>query len=250
MNGEVSPGGSHLYRYEDNEVKKFEPAIGDGENIDAISNHIEKYIGKIDSVFHEIISDQVHIDVHWVKPTSRFPFHTLLTSGMSDKPMAVPVGHEDLRYAELCILLPADWEIEGGSYKLMEEVFEEENNYWPVRWLKYIARFPHEYDTWIGASHTIPNGEHAEPFADNTNQGCMFIYPSIVFPADFHQLTTLSGKIINFYSLYPIYKEEMELKLRKGADALLDKFEAHNVSNVVDPTRVNTGLRKKFLGLW
>lgn len=49
----------------------IEPATGDGENIDAISNHIEKYIGKIDCVFHEIISDKVHIDVHWVKQANR-----------------------------------------------------------------------------------------------------------------------------------------------------------------------------------
>ena len=250
MSDEISPGGSHIHKYEDHVPKEFDPAIGDGENIEAISDHIEKYIGKIETVFHEIISDKVHIDVHWVKPSAEFPFHTLVTSGMSDKPMNVPEGLEYLQYAELCILLPADWKIGAESYELMTKVFEEESNYWPVRWLKQLARFPHEYDTWLGAYHTLPNGEDAEPYADNTKLGCMFLYPSIALPPEFRELTINEHKKINFYSLYPIYKEEMDYKLQKGGEAVLDKFEKYNVSNVVDIDRENTCTRKKFLGLW
>ena len=69
-------------------------------------------------VFHELISDQVHIDLHWVKPTAERPFHTLVTSGMSNLPMTTPPGAEEVRYAELSICLPADW-------KLSEEDFKE-----------------------------------------------------------------------------------------------------------------------------
>lgn len=47
----------------------FEGASGDS-SIDEISDHIEKNVGKIHMVFHELVSDQVHIDVHWVKPTT------------------------------------------------------------------------------------------------------------------------------------------------------------------------------------
>lgn len=47
-----------------------------------------------------------------------------------------------------------------------------------------------------------------------------------------------------------IYKEEMDYKLRKGSDALLDKFEQFRVSNIIDVNRVNTCVRKKFLGLF
>lgn len=250
MSDETSPGGSHIHRYEDHVEKGFEPASGDGENIVAISDHIEKYIGKIESVFHEIISDKVHIDIHWVKPSARYPFHKLITSGMSDMPMNVPKGYEHLRYAELCILLPVDWKLEARSYALMEEVFSDERNYWPVRWLKNIARFPHEFNTWIGAYHTMPNGQDADPFADNTELGCMFIYPSIMLPQEFSTLSVSENKLINFYSLYPIYKEEMNYKLEKGSEALLDKFENNNVSEIVNVSRANTCIRKKFLGIW
>lgn len=32
--------------------------------MERISAHIEKHLGKITHVFHEVLSDQVHIDVH------------------------------------------------------------------------------------------------------------------------------------------------------------------------------------------
>ncbi len=65
---EKSKSGSPIYRYKETDNKEFEIATGE-PSIQEISDHIEKNIGEIHMVFHEIISDQVHIDVHWVKPT-------------------------------------------------------------------------------------------------------------------------------------------------------------------------------------
>src|SRR5262245_45453724 len=128
-------------------TKEFEIAIGDTENIELISDHIGRHYGKIAVVWHEIISDLVHVDVHWVQPTAERPYHTLVTSGMSDRPMTVPAGAEEHRYAELMLSLPADW-------PLSSEAFQDDSNYWPVRLLKMLARFPHEYDTWMCFGHT------------------------------------------------------------------------------------------------
>lgn len=247
---EYSESGNPIYRHADVKSKTFTPAIGDGENIEAISEHIEKHIGKIESVFHEIVSDIVHIDVHWIKPTKKFPFHSLVTSGMSDKPMNVPEGLEEHTYAELCILLPDDWYIDGTNYQTMEDAFKDEKNYWPVRWLKTIARFPHEYNTWVGHGHTIPNGENAEPFAENAKFGCMILIPSLSLSGHFYELKINKEKTIKFYCLYPIYKEEMDFKLKKGSDALLDKFEKYNVIDIVDIGRRNTCVKNGLFGLW
>ncbi len=246
---EYSESGDPIYRYDNAERKEFTPATGT-ENIEAISDHIEQHIGKIDSVFHEIVSDIVHIDVHWVQPTDKFPFHTLVTSGMSDKPMNVPEGLEQHKYAELCILLPANWAVDGTNYQLMEEAFKDERNYWPVRWLKTIARFPHENDTWMSNGHTIPNGENADSYADNTKLGCMVLFPSLSLGKNFFELKIDEEKTIKFYCLYPLYKEEMEYKLKKGSDSLIDKFEKFNVIDVVDINRPNTCLKKGLFGLW
>jgi hypothetical protein len=132
---EYSESGSPIHRYENRDPREFAPAIGNAENIEAISDDIEKQIGKIEIVFHEIVSDIVHIDVHWVKPTEKFPFHSFVTSGMSDKPMNVPKGMEAHKYAELCIFLPANWPLSVEPYQTTEEAFKDENNYWPIRWL-------------------------------------------------------------------------------------------------------------------
>ena len=249
MNEETTtPSGDPIHRYSER-TKDFEPAFGDSSNMEAISDHIEKHVGEIHSVFHEIVSDIVHIDVYWVKPSDRFPFHVLVTSGMSDKAMNVPGGLEDQRYAELCVLLPASWHL-GDENKSTDEVFSDENNYWPIRWMKIIARFPHEYNTWLGWGHTIPNGEDAEPFSENTKLGCMMLYPSISLPPEFFELATNDGKVIRFYCLMPLYKEEMEIKLAKGGDELTDKFEKFGISDVIDPDRLNVGKKKGFFGLW
>lgn len=247
---EFSESGAPIYRYPDFKPKDFTLAIGDEQNINAISKHIEKHIGKIETVFHEIISDLVHIDVHWVKPSEKFPFHILITSGMSDKPMTVPQKMENHKYAELCILLPSNWDIDGTNFITMKEAFKNENNYWPVRCLKSIARFPHEYNTWVSQGHTIPNGENADPFADNTKFGCMILFPSLSLGNNFFSLKISDQKSIDFYCLYSLYKEEMEFKLKNGSDALLDKFEEFNLSDVIDIERKNMCAKKSFLGLW
>ena len=240
---EYSESGNPIYRYNNPTSKDFIPAIGDGESIETISTHIAKHVGPPDIVFHEIVSDIVHIDIHWVKPSDKFPFHTLVTSGMSDRPMTVPEGLDELKYAELCILLPADWAIG-------QEEFKDENNYWPVRWLKKLARFPHEYETWLGYGHTIPNGENAEPFAANTKFGCLMLFPNLSIESSFYELKISDEKTINFYCLYPLYKEEMELKLKKGTDGLIDQFKKFGVTDIVDIRRANTCKRKGLFGLW
>jgi len=247
---EYSESGDPIYRYQDKENKELKLAIGDEDTIEQVSQHIEDNVGKVETVFHEIVSDIVHIDIHWVKPNDKFPFHTLVTSGMSDLPMTVPHGYEVTKYLELCILLPDNWNIDGTDYNTMEEAFKDENNYWPVRWLKTIARFPHEYETFLSYGHTIPNGENADPFADNTKFGCMLLMPSLSLGNNFFELKVKGDKTINFYCLYPLYKEEMDFKLKKGTDALIDKFEKFNVTDIVDINRKNTCIKNGLFGLW
>lgn len=238
---EKSESGSPIYRYNQDDQKAFEGASGD-PSTEEIADHIEKHVGKIHLVLHEIISEQVHIDVYWVKPTPERPFHTFVTSGMSDKPMNTPEGVEGCDYAELSICLPEDW-------KLSEEDLNDENNYWPIRWLKYLARFPHEYNTWFGFGHTIPNGDPAEPFAENTKLNTMLLLPTIVFKKDFHTLA-LENKSIDFYTLIPLYSEEVALKMKKGVEALFDGFDAFGVTDIVQVDRPSTVKKKKFLGLF
>ena len=235
----VSMSGDRIFRYTDGE-KEWEAPHGE-ECIQEISDHIERHIGNIHMVYHEILSDTVHIDVHHVAPTQDRPFHTLITSGMSDLPMKVPEGAGSGKYMELMVTLPGNWEIS-------KESFEDERWYWPVRQLKYLARFPHKFDTWFGWAHTIPNGDPAEPFAENTLLNGVILLPSINVPEQFYALQIDENKTIGFFSVIPLYEEEMDLKLRKGSDELLEKFDKYGISDIVDIKRRNVA--KKRFGLF
>ena len=234
---ENSESGAPIYQHEHRE-RDFEPAHGDSENIERISDHIEKYIGPVANVFHELVSDLVHIDVHVVEPTTERPFYTLITSGMSDKPMSAPEEIAELSYSELMIALPPDW-------PLTEEAFKDEANYWPIRVLKQLARFPHEYQTWLWAMHTVPNGNPPEPFASNTAMTGSILLPPLTAPSEFYELVIDDQKTIHFHCIVPLHDDEMELKLKSGGEALFDGFDAHQVSELLDPGRPSTVKKKR-----
>ncbi|MCA9034035.1 MAG: suppressor of fused domain protein [Planctomycetaceae bacterium] len=238
----TSPDGTRIFRHEPRS-RDLDLVSGDEQNIEAISGHIERFLGPVDMVFHELISDMVHIDIHWVKPTKKRPFHTLVTSGMSDRPMTVPDECLNLQYAELMICLPRSW-------KISQKAFEDEGNYWPVRLLKLLARLPHEYETWLGTGHTIPNGDPAEPYADNTRFSCALVMPPLNVPEEFHSLSLDDERDIHFYTIVPLYDEETNFKLTKGLDALMEKLEAVGANDVVDVNRANSCRRKKWFGLF
>lgn len=162
-------------------------------------------------VFHEILSDIVHIDIGIIPPAEGRDYTVLYTSGMSDLSMTMPEGmpekdKERLSRAELMMLLPADW-------KLDEEAFKDERNYWPVRALKTAARFPHEYETWFAHGHDLQFTEPCEPFADNTGLcALLFAYPD---EEELKGFTASDGMYINIYTVIPIYEEELMYKLNE-----------------------------------
>ncbi len=240
-----SPSGAPIYRHQARQ-HDFEPVTGDEDTIEEVGNHIERTLGPVENVWHEIVSDLVHIDVHPVEPSKERPCWTLVTSGMSERPMRVPEGAEDFEYAELAICLPPDWPLDMESFK-------DERIYWPVRLLKGLARMPHEYDTWLGPAHSIHNGESEAmtPYAANTKFCCSVLIPPLVMlPEEFGSLETSLGKRVHFHVVWPLYREELEYKLEHGFDALLDKLEAGRVTEVVDVTRSNTCRKKKWWQLW
>lgn len=235
----VSKSGAKIFTYTDGE-KEWQAAQGE-ECIEEISDHIERHVGEINLVFHELVSDTVHIDVHHVLPSSERPFHTLITSGMSDLPMTVPENVDVPKYMELMIMLLPNW-------KISEEDFQNEKWYWPIRTLKFLARFPHKYESWFGYGHTIPNGNPAEPYAKNTLLNGAILLPPVSVPREFLNLEINKDKSIEFNCIVPLYEEEMNFKLDQGSDALLDKFDKYGISDIIDIKRKNVA--KKMFGLF
>lgn len=200
------------------------------DNLDAVENHITTHLGDPATVFHELVSTTVHIDIHIVAPTPDKPWVSLVTSGMSDLPMTVPEGAEDWRFAELMIRLPADW-------PLGQEEFKDERNYWPVRWLKQLARFPHEYQTWLSYGHSIPNGDPPEPLAPGLPFAGLVISPPWIGGEAFSTLYLNDGTPVHFWSLIPLHPSEIEFKLKHGSDELFQRLAAAGASDLFNASR-------------
>jgi hypothetical protein len=66
----VSMSGEPIIQH--GESNAWQPPHGE-ECIEQISNHIEAHLGEIAGVFHEIVSDTVHVDVHIVKTNRKIP---------------------------------------------------------------------------------------------------------------------------------------------------------------------------------
>lgn len=201
-------------------------------------------------MFHELVSHLVHIDIHIIKPTEERNFYTLVTTGMSYRPMTIPDSFPEeakaLNYAELVICLPPDWPLDQALSTETQKVGEQQSEeyYWPIRMLKYFARFPHEYDTWLWQGHTIPNGNPPEPVATNaTFTGTILAFP-ILFSEEAHTLKIDDSKTIHFLSLIPLYTEEMNLKLKKGADALYERLGKEGITELLDIQRKNVAKKK------
>ena len=236
---EISGSGAPIYRHEARE-RDLELPSDPARNVESVTAHVERFLGPVDAVLHEMVSDRVHLDLLHVRPSEERPFHVLVTSGVSDLEMTVPEEHEGPRRVELMLALPEEWPVG-------EEAFEREEAYWPARWLKTIGRLPHEYSTWIGYGHSIPNGDPAEPIADTPFTGFLLTFPYL-FPEDFHLLECDSGDEVLFYSLYPLHPGEMELKLRRGTEALEALLEKREAPLVVDPARPDVTRRRGFFG--
>lgn len=211
--------------------EEFQPTAGDPALLAQIEAHIRAHIGEPAGVLHEIVSDKIHLDVFVVAPNETRDFYTLVTCGMSQLPMTVPEGAEDRRYAELMLCLPPDWNMNQSAWS-------DERHYWPIRWLKMLARLPQEHHTWLSYLHTIPNGDPPQPFADNTGLCCAMIFVPLMAPKAFHTLT-LQDKTIYCYGVIMLYASEMELKLYEGGDAMLEYLKDTGISELLEIDRPN-----------
>ncbi len=207
--------------------KKNRKIILNEEQMDSIGNYIEKLYGQKPDVFHEIESPDIHVDVLVISPTSERNYYTLITMGMSAYKMNIPQKYngERLERCELMINLPANWNIHS----------QEESDYWPIRQLKKAARMPIKNNAWFALGHTIRN-VNDEPFASNTKLCGFSLASSPINNFWFRDLEK-----VNFYTLVPLYREELEFSKMNGYLKLLDLFQANNLPYppIVDINRPN-----------
>lgn len=203
---------------------------GDVDVIEAVSAHIEKHVGSVATVLHEMCSHEVHVDIHVVRPTARRPYYTLVTSGMAEIPMRVPEDFEDsegARFAELVICLPEHW-------PLSMDAFKTEENYWPVRLLKGLATYSHEAETWLYAGHTVSFSDPPEPFAPNTRMCSALLLEPRLIPEEARVLHIAERWHVQLWGVFPLYQDELDFKLRDGPDRLEELFEQRGVTELLN----------------
>ncbi len=194
---------------------------------DEVEQYLESCYGSIEYSLCEIISD-MPIAINIIRFEGDEPCIILATSGMSAKAMSVPKDADDYKYAELMMYLPPDWPI--------SELASSDSDFnWPVQWLRYIARYPHQHDTWLMLSYTFSNEDPPEPLCNNTKLSCILSLSG-------EQLTRADNTCIQFYSLYPIYQEERQILEQSGVETLLEMFQQYDISTVVDIGRQNVAL--------
>ena len=208
-------------------ARECRPEMYEQEDWDAVEAHLAKYFGPCDNVFHEIMSPDIHVDIYIMAPTQERNYYVLSTFGMGAHRMNVPaeLADQKLERAEIVVTLPPDWKITDG----------DEEWYWPIRWLKILARLPISEDGWLGWGHTVANPDDA-PFAENTKLCGLVLTQPQGFDEDAVCCPLPGGDEVNFYQMIPLTFEEMQFKLTHGAQTLLDRFTPEQLA-VVDIRR-------------
>src|SRR3954452_1351691 len=230
---ERSSGGSRIFRHE--QSAPGTSSVGDAALVEAISSHIARHYNMPEAVLlHPEESSYVAIDVHVVLPKPNRPVYVAVTSGMSERPM------KDGRSAELMLLLPPTWPAPDTPE------FHDERGYWPYRLLQDLARLPHEFDTVLWWGHTVPNDDPPRPYAKGAGFTGALIAPPVIAPDGFETLEH-DGREITFFAVWPLYTDEMQVKLDDGLERLAELMDEARLLEIVEIGRPSVVPRRRGL---
>jgi hypothetical protein len=190
--------------------------------------HLRRHVGPVEQVFCTPSRSPLHIDILHVPPMPWRRCHTLVTCGMSLRPMRAPAGLDDCRHAELFLSLPPEWRVGIGPIG--------EEDFWPFRELARLAHFPHERDTWIWFGHTFASSDPDERITPGAGFTGWILGPHLSLGHDGCVLRHRRREIV-IHSMMPLYREEIELAHQRGVWVLFDLLCLTGVSELIDVLR-------------
>ena len=205
----------------------------EGADREAFLAHIAEHVGPIGGVISvaAVAPGLPPIDLVHVEATESKPWQVLVTLGMSAQAMQPPETLPDeARFAELVLGLPPDWPLEGSA--LADSAYR-----WPLRLLATLASFPAASGQWLSVGHTVPNGEPPHPYFEGLGFCCAMLAPPITLLPEFRTLQLGPDKSVVFHAVVPLFEREMELKVAEGTKALLERFDRHQVCEILDVQR-------------
>ena len=212
-----------IYLYTKNEKEQFE-------------DYVKRNFGEVYKVYHELYSPDIHLDILIVPPTKDSNYYKLITMGMGAYKMNVPkpLEKENIDRAELVAFLPPDWDMNMNN----------DDYNWIISELKKIGRTPIEENSWIRTGHIFSNDVKCEiPFSNNTKLSSAILLPAKFENDDeYHVDLKMDNKgVINFYQIFPMYKEEMEYMMEhNNINEFIDLFFKDNDDLlIINPHRKN-----------
>ncbi|MCX6345059.1 MAG: suppressor of fused domain protein [Armatimonadetes bacterium] len=190
----------------------------------------KQHFGDFDTVSHEIVMQQPHIDIYPCKPdpAQGRNYYTFVTGGMSDLPMKTPAqAPPEARRAEL-IMYVSEADVEK---------WHSENVPFPQGFIHMIATIPHGYKSWFGRWHTMPIGNPPEPILPGSQLTTVLFVPPEQEPPYVRNGLKLGKEQVSFLWVVLITDAECELKLKQGGEALWKIMKDNNHPVVLDMMR-------------
>ncbi len=200
----------------------------------ALQAHYDRFFGADGTVWHDF-HPQHPIHVHHYGPTKNRRYELLLSEGISFAPMQVG-EHAATPYVEFMLCLPEGW---FGDAPGAGALLEDNPQSWPVQMLQNLGRYPHTSGRCLALGDRIRLFEAPEGFPGSSMTSILLLR-SEQFPDDFDQVPRGDGSAIEILVLHPLYAEEHRLVAEQGLNALLDRFEAAQVSEIWRLDRPNT----------
>jgi hypothetical protein len=145
------------------------------------------------------------------------------TDGMSQQLQATPLqsdSHLSVRRTELCCFLPIDWPIDQRS-------LEEGIHRWPIDWMRTIARWPFENNTYLRRATIFANGNPPQPLSSATGMTCVMV---VAGAGDWLTWERPDGETVEMMMLSPLYTEERDFERQYGMEELLKRLSFHSTT--------------------
>lgn len=206
---------------------EIEAAVANVETAAAVLDHIRAHVGPVEAVFHELESDSIAIDIHYVAPTPDRDCHTLITSGMSDQPMPAGSG---VAYGELVMCLPPDWPMD-------EDALEDDATAWPLEMLRALGKLPYAHGVAFDFGLCTDNLTLPFGMARQAGFSGVLLAPPVTVPDAFWCLEAKNGKVIDFFGAVMLYPQELEHARYEGVVSLARALDRLSVNELVQPGR-------------
>lgn len=157
------------------------------------------------------------------------PITVLMTNGLSEYEMPVLEKWKGREFNELLFCIPTYWDLDD---------IENPHFNWVYDWLFRLETFVKEKNTWFGPGHTIPCGNPPKQLSPTMKEEYL-IFMDPMFLQDTLQPIELIDKTVYFLSIVPLFGDELDYKMGKGARKLIKKFISKKMDDRLDDYRVS-----------